>query len=283
MKRVRLFGLLLLGWVWTSSASAFSLRPAITDVETIPGGEVRQRVELRNDRTTPMTIYATIQGVAPKNDGSGVDFLDPATAEAGKWFLSTGKEWVLGAGEVRPVDFLLRVPTSTKPGFYPVSIAFSEFYPANGAVSQAVRIASLWFINVKENATTSTMAALDDKGLFIKESRLVREQDGLWLETTVQNPSMFSRRLSGTIVIKRNADEETKSVDDLNVRVLPESERMLRIPLGRASFGRYIVRIQIDGAAQERVTRWFIPWLLIGSGGFVVILVAGALLRRRRA
>ncbi len=280
MRQAIFVAILLLGWGQVSPVYAFSLRPAIIDIEAAPGGEVRRRVELRNDRATPMTVYSTIQGVDPQDDGSGIEFLDPSVAEAGKWIFSTGKEWVLGAGEVRSVDFLLRVPTNTKPGFYPVSVAFSEFYPANSSVSQAVRIASLWFINVKNKSTVSTEQ--DQGGLSIKGARLVHERGDLLLEAIVGNQTHFSRRLSGTLFIRRNADEESRSVDELNIRVLPESERQLRIPIGPASLGRHTVRLQIDGATPEYVSRWIIPKVLIGGLGALVVFVGAWFVSRKK-
>lgn len=279
---------------------AFSLQPALLELEADPGGEVSGVINVGNDDHIRRRFYVTVQKFVPSGEEGRQQFLSPDEQEGLPSWMKIATTTELGAGETGQVRFTVHVPQNAAPGGYYGAIFFAASDIQSGAdrIAMGSRTGSLLFFTVRGAAKPD----LHLQTFLAAPSRSYWWPEGF--EVRLQNRGMLHATPRGFVTV-RNFFGQVSYLIPLNAegaRVLPQSTRRLILPWeqGRAEqgfwkamfqevsffgFGPYRAEITWSDDQLERgeSIRFFIlPWRLLTCVMFVSVFFLVLLREMRR-
>ena len=216
-----------------ANVHAFSIQPAIIELEADPGGESEGVLQIFNDEPVARDIVVSIQRFLPLGESGLQQFLPPE--ERGglpSWLVLTPNAFRLAPGETRRVPFRVHVPKDAAPGGYYVALFFGTSLTdqANDRIVMGTRTGSLLFFTVHGNARPS---------LHISDFKQQNERRGAWPQGfgyKIQNVGTVHTIPQGYLAIK-NMFGQTSRIILLNAengRVLPGSTRAFTVSLSES-------------------------------------------------
>lgn len=135
-------------------ADALTISPARFEVTTDPGTEVGGTVTLLNDQQTPITFYTSYENFVAGDDNSGTPKFIGAEDGLATW-MESPSEVTLAPGEVKKVNFTIRVPEDAAAGGYFGAIFWNTMPPSGGQVSIGAKVGMLVLLSVSGDVTES--------------------------------------------------------------------------------------------------------------------------------
>ena len=238
--------------------------PLRIDLTAGPGSSTTQAVSLTNAGTESVRIRATTTDWTLSRDGTPQFEGTPPDGpfSATPWIRVAPPELVIEPGVTALVRISLTVPESVTPAGYRSGVLFAlspaaiSPIEAQRGVSFRGRIATLLYVDIGNLPPQLELTDL--------EVRSVGAQT--LLVATVKNPSKRTVRTRGTVTIT-NPTITVRSLQVPDVPVLPESERLIAVPIVDGTpdqtlpSGGYKAEVRIDAGQ---------PTLIVGETSFDV-------------
>jgi hypothetical protein len=227
MKRFFLaLGFFLLSVCFTGAASAFSLRPAITDISLDPGGSYKGSFQVFNDEAASHTYYLSIQKFIPSGETGQQEFLPPSNISGlPQWIFLSSPSITLKPGEEADVPFTIYVPSEAQAGGYYAAVFFSTTPPVaspQGGVLAGARTGALVLLKVK--GALQERVVLRDFALETAPSLTALPAS---VRVSVENQGNVHVVPQGQIEVKNSFGQTVYKgqINPENQRVLPGSAR----------------------------------------------------------
>ena len=153
-----LFSLVCVMSLWAyfpGPVAAFSLQPAILELAADPGQEVAGSIDIANDEGRARDFQITVQRFLAVGQEGRQEFLPPEEQEGLPSWIQIPRRVHLASGEVKHVDFGIRIPREAAPGGYYVAIFFSAINQEEDGGSEKIvmgaRTGSLLLFTVRGN------------------------------------------------------------------------------------------------------------------------------------
>jgi hypothetical protein len=300
MQRILSFFFGVLGVVYgamflMTPVSAFSLQPALIDVEVQPGGTQEVTIDVVNDENIERIYYISIQKFFPKGETGQQEFL-PLSDTSGlpSWIFVSQPFITLKPGEARTIPFAIRTPLDARAGGYYAAIFFSTEPPlqkSGGKILTGARTGALVFLTIQGQLSPK----LELKGFSV--SPMGASSLPVLFDVSLENTGNIHTVPKGTIVIKNlfGSVVARLPMNEFGSRVLPNSARVFSIVwqkqppiLGTGvwhtikeewrnfGLGKYTASLEVSGAESlpdQTFSIW--PWHLLAFiiSGFILILI----------
>jgi hypothetical protein len=279
---------------FAAKAEALTIAPARFEVTTDPGTEVGGTVTLLNDQTTPITFYTSYENFVAGDDNSGTPKFIGGDSGLATWIESPSTV-TLAPGELRKVNFTIRVPQHATPGGYFGAIFWNTTPPSGSQVSIGAKVGMLVLLRVAGDIKESGgVTAFTRAGHGFLYTSLPVD-----FSYTFHNDGGDRVQPSGTLRIRNMGIIPAKHLDanESKGSVLPASSRNFALAWTKSSvtplpgffnavrrqwsnfaFGFYTAHLSLSYGTKNMTTeatvRFFVfPWQLL-----IVILLALLLL-----
>jgi hypothetical protein len=276
--------------IFSSSANAMSVSPAMFDVEVDPGASVTKEIILKND-TNQATVYRMYSEnfISHGEDGGQTYLSDSSNQDLASWFSWKQERIVVNVGERIHVPIEIRIPSSATPGGHYATVFFSqeEINHQGSSVGISGQVGVLFLVRVSGEVTQrasidSFMLRLKEKGLHCLPASF---------DLRIRNEGSSHIRPMGYLIITNVLGILVKKIpfNETNKAILPNSIRHfemkwmdeaddiepegfwdeLKMEWKHFSFGRYTAEVQMTygpndtAVSSEKIIFWICPWRLM--------------------
>ena len=303
----------LAGLILAYNSSALTLSPPLYEIGAMPGQTLKTGLKVFNETDKANTFYFEAQNFTAKGEEGDPYFV----GEIGKEDLAS---WIelpgpihLESGELKQVEFIIKVPEKADPGGHYAAIFLSTSPPSleeGGAVGLAAKIGTLVLLKIGgeviEEGRLIEFGLVDGKRIFehLPIDFLVRVEN---LGTVHIKPAgtIEIRNIFGikTVEVKVNIAKMPDGKERPVGNILPESIRKFesswqaseaenqpetfwqKVKFEKENFalGRYQAKLDLDYGAEndKKITAvlsfWVFPWHLILVSFIVLVLVLALL------
>lgn len=261
--------IVLAGICFTSTAQAFSIKPARHIVAVDPGKEQIIQIIVKNTEAEGKTFTARVGGVRQDSEGRPV-FGDGVDAAEG-WITPIKTTFPLRPGEEKKIFFSIKPPAGTEPGTHASAILVRQ--ESGGQVaSQAAALLVITVAGVVEEKVTIENWKLEQAIVTKpKSSAVVQLKNNGTVGVLVTGKLRLIPIAGGTI------SEHVFSAGNI---MLPGTIRQITIPIDNPELfgGPYRAEVSVRyGLSQSGVsattTFWYLPWWMLAVGGIVVVFI----------
>ena len=263
-----------------------------------PGSTITDYAEVSNLGTNPITVnlYAT----DAFNTSDGAFALLTASQKPtglGSWIDTQSSRITVAPGKQAKVPFRMSVPANATPGDHGAGIVASQLVHATGADNAKVAVDARVGARVYARVIGALKPALTVGGLTVSYNSATYPFGGRSADVRFQVTNTGNVELGGTGTLQLHGPLGIRAGSPQAVAIpalLPGSTYSGAvtvhgaIPLGRLSAQLHLQPVELDGlghvqvAALDRtVTRWAVPWLIVGL--LILVFLAWFAVRRIRA
>jgi hypothetical protein len=280
--------------------NAFTIAPAIIELDVQPGETTRTTIRIENTSDSKRYYAFSIQKFIPKGNLGQQEFLPPEETDGlPEWIFFDRPILELEAGETASLPIIVRVPSDAAPGGHYAAVFFSEQSElVAGSVGIVARTGSLFFVTV--GGSTNMDYAIERFAASEEHTSSLP----IDFEAEVSNQGNTHFAPEGEIRVT-NMFGNTVASYDLNPagsNILPSSSRVFQVRWEKRppdsedlffgikeewrnfGFGKYTatLKVSVDGVEMERQAAvWIFPWRTLTVIGVLLTLILGTVVVRR--
>ncbi len=262
-------------------AQAFEISPIKMLVTGDPGNNYTVALKIKNTDAVSMVFDTSVFGM--KQNESGAPVFERGINEAESWVFPENGQVSIGAGEVKSVNFFIKIPKDSLPGSYYLGLsAEPAVKKQSGAVSG--RLVSLLTLQVSGEVRES---------LRINQWKKISglDADNWKFALELENVGTVEVPLRGEVVVRNFFGQEVISEPlVLGNKLLANAKRSLgqelqvhdkiKIP-GLYEVGVRVVYGKLGLSVSRTEYVWFIPfWSKLAAGGLGLLIVVLVIRKR---
>jgi len=285
---------------------ALTLSPPTYEIGATPGQTLTTGLKIFNETDTGGTFYFETQNFTAKGDNGEPEFIEEdAKTDLASW-IETPASIDLAAGELKRVEFQIRVPENADPGGHYAAIFLSNTPPSNGngSVGISSKIGTLVLLRVEGDVVEQAKLA----SFGLAENKKIAGSLPVKFITRIENNGTVFVKPSGTIKIFNifgiKTAETTVNIGkmpDGSLRpvgnVLSNSARKFESVWGTAqnagggnffekliaeknnfALGMFTAQLDLtygignDKKITDKITFWVLPWRIMLVGSLVLMI-----------
>lgn len=295
--RARILCILLLFSVATpfvTSASEYSVRPFLIDVELEPRESIEETVTLTNGYSTrKLVVFATVNEITIDDVGEIREFVSPVMTDRANtitsWIEVTRGRIEIEPGEKLEVPLLVTAHHDAEPGEYHAFIGFvpaSKRFQAEQAAMEGEADGVILKVTIPDQRKDSV------KINSFRIDRFVVGETDRTVEIEIENLGDLPARPTGEVIFynSRGAEVAAAPVNETGTTLAPGESALLTadIPV-EDSLGRYKANVNLTYGVNQRANLYDTAFfylmpthlmLMLGVGMFFVVLLVAILFRR---
>lgn len=214
----------LLLWAGTASAASYTVSPKIIDLTVQPRDILEEKIVVKNNSGSMMTLYPSVNNVTIGVDGGVQEFVTPSmsdrTSTLSSWLEISRVGFDLPGGETKEIPLTIRVNPTAVPGTYHALISYVQAGNATEAEAAFARgDGESAMVNVTIDDTKSELVSL---GKFVV-SRFVTKADNSAIHYQVANTGEGDITPRGDIIIynQRGGEVASVTINPDNITIKP--------------------------------------------------------------
>jgi len=299
----------LTGLFLALDVSALTLSPPLYEIGAMPGQTLRTGLKVFNETEKAGTFYFEAQNFTAKGEQGDPYFIGEVGKEGLASWIELPDSIYIEPGELKQVEFVIKVPENADPGGHYAAIFLSTSPPVvegTGAVGMAARIGTLVLLRI--GGEIIEQGKLVEFGLV--DTKRVFEHLPINFLVRIENLGTVHIKPAGTIEIRNIFGFKTKEIK-VNIakmpdgkerpvgNILPQSVRRfeskwqadeeenqpetfwqkVKFEKENFAFGRYQAKLNLNYGAEndKKLTAvlyfWVFPWHLLLVSFIVLVLV----------
>ncbi len=305
MKRRLAFGLVVISFLVISrEALALTISPPLYELSAKPGQTLRVGMKIFNEDKTFQTWYFSTQNFEPKGEEGEPVFVGEFNKEGLAEWIKTPEKISIAPGELKKVEFEIKVPNSASPGGYYSAIFLNSSPPGSKGIGVATRIGALVLLRIEGEVIESAKLLA-----FKLQDKKIKDSLPVSFLVRIKNEGTVHIKPAGYITIKNLLGKEVAKVP-VNLakgpdgvlrpvgNILPNSVRRFTSSWGKEieaktfvqkvlaqkqqfALGRYQANLVLTYGKEKpkklssSLSFWIIPWqILIVSLVLIFLIIA---------